>query len=444
MSSEVINLGYECRKWQREVHIGLEGKRFGVLVVHRRSGKTVLAVMHLIDRACKLLLPDGRYAYIAPQLKQAKAIAWHYLKRYATKIPGTKVNEGELHVTLPNGAQIRIHGGDQPDSLRGLYLDGVVLDEAADLKPDLWDSVLLPLLADRQGWALFLGTPKGQNLLSDKYFAAITLEHWYRAIFTVDQTDAIPATELEMLKREMPVQKYRREMLCDFNASVDDILLSIEQVHAASRRSYMLGDFQHAARVIGVDVARQGGDFTSIIRRQGLMSWAPRKLSGADAMQVADQVAADILEWNPDAVFIDGTGGYGAGVIDRLRQLGHRIIEVQFAEKASKEEFLNKRMEMWWNMAEWIRQAGQIAAEPQLMADLCTPTYGFTPANKMVLESKDDIKARGRPSPDDGDALACTFYSPVVPKSLADALPAYDYSRTQKKFNPLGRVVTYR
>lgn len=437
-----VDLGYVPRAWQAAVHIGMSTRRFGVIVVHRRAGKSVLAVMHLIDRACKLALPNGRYAYLAPKLNQAKAIAWHYLKQYTLKIPGTVANESELHITLPNGAQIRIFGADNPDALRGLYMDGVVLDEAADLPADLWDSVLLPQLLDRSGWALFMGTPKGQNLLSDKYhYAKDHPDEWYSGRYTVDQTDAITATELAMARQQMPPQKFQREMMCDFDASVEDILLSIEEVHTASRRCYHVGDFQHAPKVIGVDVARQGDDSTAIVRRQGLMSWAPRKMKGANAMEVADQVAYEINDWRPDAVFIDGTGGYGAGVIDRLRQLGHRVIEVQFAGKPNSPKFLNKRAEMWWDMAEWIKKEGQIAGTPDLVRDLTSPTYEFR-GDKIVLESKEDMKARGRPSPDEGDSVALTFAATIHCRS--DYWDGFHDDAPKKPFNPLGRVLTYR
>jgi hypothetical protein len=111
--------------------------------------------MRLIDAALRLELPMGRYGYLAPQLKQAKRIAWRYLKHYARKIPGTKVSETELMIELPNGASITVMGADRPDTIRGEYFDGVVIDETGQIKTDLWGSVIRPMLADRKGWALF-------------------------------------------------------------------------------------------------------------------------------------------------------------------------------------------------------------------------------------------------------------------------------------------------
>lgn len=439
----VINLDYTPRAWQREVHLGLANKRWGIIVAHRRSGKTVLAVLHLIDRACKLTKPDGRYAYLAPNLNQAKGIAWHYLKRYGLKIPGAVANESELHITLPNGARIRIHGGDRPDSLRGLYQDGIVLDEAADLDPDLWESVLRPQLSDRNGWALFMGTPKGMNLLSQLYFKALTNADWYCGLFTVRQTEAIDIKEITDLENNLPESKFSREYLCDFNAAVDNILLSVYDVENATKRAAKEGDFMHAAKIIGVDVARQGDDSSVIIRRQGIMCWEPKAYKLPNAMDVADRVAWEINDWSPDAVFVDGTGGYGAGVIDRLRQLGHRIIEVQFAGETRSPKFLNKRMEMWWDMAEWVKYVGNLPNHVRLKQDLCTPTYGPNKQDKLVLESKEEIKKRGLPSSDYADALACTFAQKIIPPELRDAF-LWDNAINRKPFNPLGRVSNYR
>lgn len=430
----VIELGYVPRPWQREVHLGLADKRWGALVCHRRAGKTVLAVMHLIDRACRIQKSDGRFAYIAPQLKQAKAIAWSYLKQYATKIPGTVVHEGELRVTLRNGAEIRLHGADNPDALRGIYLDGAVLDEVSNLSKDLWDSVLRPALADRRGWALLMGTPAGINLLSEVYSQARGNPDWYSAIFTVDQTGALPADEIAALRREMTVSAFARELLCDFSASVDNVLLSVHEVDASTKRNAMPGDFALSPKILGVDVARQGDDRSVIFKRQGIASFRPEVFRGFDAMQVAAQVAVNMSEWQPDAVFIDGSGGYGAGVIDRLRQLRHKVTEVQFGGKADDPRFANKRCEMWFKMAEWVKAHGIIPDDQDLKQDLCAPTYGHDSQGRMLLEAKDKIKLRGLPSPDLGDALALTFAHPVGIRTL-DLAPV-----NRKPYDPLGSV----
>jgi hypothetical protein len=183
--------------------------------------------------------------------------------------------------------------------------------------------------------------------------------------------------------------------------------------------------------VIGVDVARFGDDQSVIWPRKGrdARSIPPIRLRGVNTMQLAGRVAECVVEWHANAVFVDG-GGVGGGVIDRLRQLGVDVIEVQFGGKADRvtmtEErpaYLNKRAEMWGNMREWLA-GGSIPDEPEIRADLVGPQYSFVVADgrdAIALERKKDMKERGLASPDLGDALACTFAYPVMPREPKDA-----------------------
>ena len=121
----------------------------------------------MIRRAILTPKENYRAAYIAPFLRQAKDVAWDYLKRYAAPIMDGSPNESELWVPLVNGARIRIYGADNPDALRGGYLDDATLDEYADMRAGVWGEVIRPMLADRQGTATFIGTPKGKNAFHD-------------------------------------------------------------------------------------------------------------------------------------------------------------------------------------------------------------------------------------------------------------------------------------
>src|SRR5947207_655670 len=139
-------------------------QRFACLVAHRRAGKTVASVNELVARAIYSRKKHPRYAYIGPLLKQAKKVAWEYLKDYTKGLEGKKPSESELTVRLKhNQAEISIYGADNPDAFRGQYFDGVVLDEYGDMSPSVWGKVILPTLADRKGWAVFIGTFKGKN-----------------------------------------------------------------------------------------------------------------------------------------------------------------------------------------------------------------------------------------------------------------------------------------
>lgn len=409
-----IDLGYKPRAWQCECHE--KRKRFTVLALHRRAGKTEWALRELLDKALRFELELGLFFYVAPLLKQAKTIAWTRLKQIVKPlvIAGlAEINESELWVRLlTNGAMVRVYGADNPEAMRGVRLDGVVIDEVADIKPDTWTEVLQPALADRLGWAIFIGTPHGVNLFSELFFKARTLPDWHAALYTVYDTNTLDPAEVERYRRSVDENIFRREMLCDFSAAGDDQLISLLDVEDACQRHIALPDYDFAARIIGVDPARFGDDRGGIIRRQGRMVFKPRVTRHLDNMTMAAVVADEIRSFNPDAVFIDE--GNGGGVIDRLRQLGHEVIGVHFAGKAGKGQFLNKRAEMWFEVRDWVRAGGVLPNLVELKQDLATPTYKFTAADKIQLESKEDIKARGLPSPDLGDALALTFAFPVA------------------------------
>ena len=418
--AETITLPYQARPWQREVHAAL--KRFSVLACHRRAGKTVLAIEQLVASAMRCTKEMGRYAYIAPYLKQAKRVAWSYLKRTTGLIPGAKAHEQESYVTLPNGARIMILGADDADSLRGIYLDGLVLDEVAQMDPVIWEEVLRPALSDRHGWALFIGTPKGSNLFSELYMKAKRDPEWYAGLYTVRDTTALPIDEVARVERDLKPNVFAREYLCDFSVAGPNQLLSANEVDRACCRSYHESDIAHAPRIIGADIARQGDDATVIIARQGMLAREPIVMQGADSMAVADRIAHAIESWGPDAVFIDGSGGYGAGVIDRLRTLKHTVHEVQFGGVPADQRYANKRAEMWHRCADWVKGSGQIPRCQRLVEDLCAPTYEHDRKDRLTLESKDDLRDRGMPSSDYGDALCLTFAMPVISKS--DRRPA--------------------
>ena len=419
------------RPWQRECANLSVGKRFLVLVLHRRAGKTELALKKLCNAALKNTLDLPHYAYVAPLLKQAKTIAWARLKQMVAPFgPHVEINESELIVKFrPNGAVIRVLGADNPDSLRGVRLDGAVIDEVAQVKPEVWEEIIRPALSDRRGWAWFLGTPKGINLFSALYFGAEDWEDWASARYTVYDTDALPADEVEQLRLEMSEQAFAREFLCDFSAAGDDQLLSLNDVEAASRIEYKPGAMDYAPKILGVDPARFGNDRSVIVPRQGLQVFKPMVYRGLDNMELANRVALKIEQWQPDAVFVDA--GAGAGVIDRLRQLGHSVVEVNFGGRASDQRYVNKRTEMWFEMAESVRAGLSIPNDNALKLELATPFYKFDSQNRLALESKDDIKKRmpEGASPDIADALALTYAFPVAKRdtiALAKKRKEYD------------------
>jgi phage terminase large subunit len=191
------------------------------LVAHRRAGKTVATINDVISRALYFnAYPDPRFAYIAPFYGQAKKIAWAYLKQYA-RTAIDKPRESDLSITIKhNRAEITLYGADNPDSFRGLYFDGVILDEYGNMRKSTWSEVLLPTLLDRRGWATFIGTPNGPNHFRDLYHEATKdPERWFVDLLPVSQTRLIPDAELEEMKKLMLPEEYEQEMECSFEAS---------------------------------------------------------------------------------------------------------------------------------------------------------------------------------------------------------------------------------
>jgi len=166
-------------------------KRWKVIVAHRRAGKTVACVNHLIRSALTCQLPNPRVAYVAPLYKQAKDVAWTYVKEFTAPIPGREVNESELRVDLPNGGRIRLYGADNPDSMRGIYLDDAVLDEFADMRPRFLPEVIRPALSDRRGAMTIIGTPKGHNEFYDLYELSKTDPEWLGLMLRASETKLI-------------------------------------------------------------------------------------------------------------------------------------------------------------------------------------------------------------------------------------------------------------
>lgn len=213
-----IDTGYRPRPLQARLHQRLQ--RFNVLVAHRRFGKTVFCINHLIHAALSCPRERPFFGYVAPFRNQAKAIAWDYLKSYTRPIPGVRYNESELRCELPGGRNIQLFGADNADGLRGLYLDGVVMDEYAQMNPRVWPEVIRPMLADRMGWAVFIGTPRGRNGFWSLYEKARKTKGWFSALFRASESGVLPDGELDALREGMSEEQYAQELECSFDAAI--------------------------------------------------------------------------------------------------------------------------------------------------------------------------------------------------------------------------------
>jgi hypothetical protein len=217
--AEVIEIAYKPREQQLSIHELMDEKRFGVVVAHRRMGKTVSAINHLIKDALLNQKEAPRYAYIAPTYGQAKRVAWDYLVKYAEPLGGSQ-NITELRVDFW-GRRIQLYGSDNPETLRGQYFDGVILDEIGDQNPKIWTDIVRPALADRKGWCMFIGTPKGHNHFKELRDRAETDDGWGLLEFKASETGVVDQDELNAAKHEMGEDKYRQEFECSFDAAVE-------------------------------------------------------------------------------------------------------------------------------------------------------------------------------------------------------------------------------
>lgn len=444
--AETIVIPYCPRPiWRDVIHPALQNKNRAVLVCHRRFGKTVGCVNELIKKALMNNKRAPQYAYIAPYRNQAKRIAWNYLKYFTNVIPGVRVNEAELYVELPSlfpdspGARIYIIGADHPDSLRGMYLDGVILDEYAQIKQGLYGEVIVPALTDRHGFAYFIGTPKGQNNFYERYQQALQDKDYFVCLYRIDETNIFTAEEIEKMKAEMTDIEIRQELLCDFTASATDIVIPIDLVTAAANREVLPGTVAGMPKILGVDVARYGDDRTVIQYRQGIYTAEALAYSGLSTMEVANRVVAAMNRYDPDMTFIDA-GNMGAGVVDRVRQLGYtKLSEVNFGERPMDEtRYANLRAEMYFKAKAYLEQGGCIPNDPDLKGELASVEYKFTPTGKIILLPKEKLREITGKSPDKADAFVLTFARPVNVVNIANQRRA-EY--INQHYDPLGDLL---
>lgn len=254
-----IEIPYTPRPLQAQLHDDLDKYRFAVISCHRRFGKSVAIINHLIRSALVHKLKNPRFAYIAPTYKQAKSIAWDYLKLYAGSIPGAKFHETELRCDLPNGSRISLLSSENPDSLRGLFLDGVCIDEVAQIEPKLWNEIIRPAISDRKGFAYFIGTPAGMsNLFYELYQYALGNKDWYAYTAKASETGIIDKEELEAAKSQMGETKYKQEFECDWIANIEgsvygDIIKDLEDKKQLTRVPYDPSLEVHTAWDCGVN-----------------------------------------------------------------------------------------------------------------------------------------------------------------------------------------------
>lgn len=284
MEERLITLDYAPRKQFQDFHNRTQ--RWALGVAHRRCGKTVANINDVVKRAIIENKERAKYAYFAPYREQAKQIAWDYLKFYSQPILAEDPRESELSVKLINGAVIRLYGADNPDASRGIYLDGVIFDEFADMRPSLWGEVIRPLLTDRKGWATFIGTPKGRNNFYEMYERARNSPDWFTFILKASETGILSADELASARKDMTQEQYDQEFECSFEAAI------LGAIYAKD-----------------INIAKAQG-------RIGRVAWEPQKLVNT---------AWDIGEGDSTAIWFWQWNGITPRVIDYYETHGEKV-----------------------------------------------------------------------------------------------------------------------
>ena len=330
----------------------------------------------------------------------------------------------------------------QGNTLAGLHADHVlfILDESGGIPDSVMASAEAALSSCVEGHIVQAGNP---THLEGPLWRACTSERalWHVTEITADPDDPMRSTRVKAEWAREQIQKYGADnpwvlvnVFGRFPPGSLNTLIGPDECREATKRFYRPEDVAGHARVLGVDVARYGDDASVIFPRQGLVAQRPLKFRNLDGTQGAGVVAHKWKEWGADAVFIDDTGGWGASWIDNLRRIGHQPVGVGFAGRPNDPRYENKRTEMYFQAIEWIRAGGALPDVPELIAALSQTTYSFR-GDRLLLEPKDQVKARLGYSPDDADAFALTFAQPALPAGMTYRGPVRRFCLTE--YDPL-------
>lgn len=439
--------GWEPRPYQVPLYNKFgHGREFqrAVAVWHRRAGKDSMG-LNLTAR--EMFNRKGTYWHLFPEQAQARKAIWNGVDKLGRRIidqfipPEIRVRTSsqEMLFETVSGSIWQMAGSDNYDSLVGSNPVGVVFSEYSLANPAAWDYIR-PILTENGGWALFIYTPRGRNHGYELYQMALHNPDWFSSRLTVEDTGILTPEDIQAERDSgMSDSKIRQEYYVDFEAEGDEQFIPSDAVSMARKRE------PHAhmqdPMILGVDVARFGDDSSVIYPRRGNdgRTMPPEIHTKLDTMQFAGRVAEAIQRYKADAVFID-EGGVGAGVVDRLRQLGFSVMGINFGSSSDRyiqgaPKCNNKRTEMWASMREALKSGLAIQNDDRLAFELMAPSYSFDAQNAIMLEKKSDMKKRGIRSPDVADALALTYAYPAVARALQEA----EVHRQDDEYDPFWR-----
>jgi hypothetical protein len=381
-------------------------------------------------------LSDGLWTEIAVWMNKSKMLkekfTWTKTRVFANDAPETWFMSARPWSRSGNAAE-------QGNTLAGLHADYIlfVLDESGGIPDAVMVAADAALSSCIEGHIVQAGNP---THLSGPLYRACTSErrlwHVIEISSAPDDPNRTPRVSVQWAQEQ--IDKYGRDnpwvlinVFGQFPPSSLNSLISLDEVKEATQRYYRPQEYSMFARVLGCDVAAEGGDSSVIFPRQGPVAFTPVQYRNINGTEGADLVARKWVEWDAHACFIDNTGGFGSSWLDNLRRLGYAPIGVHFSEKSLNPKYFNKRTEMIFDCVEWIKNGGAIPNIPELVAAITQTTYTHK-GEKMIIEPKDLLKVRLGYSPDHFDSLALTFASPV-----SAATERAGTGRHQINYNPL-------
>lgn len=336
----------------------------------------------------------------------------------------------------------------QANTLAGHHGDYtlILIDEAGDIPSGVISAADASLSTGKVNRIVMAGNPTRTE--GPLYDACHSQRHlWWVKEITGDPLDPARAPRISVKWAQEQIDLWGRDhpwvmvnVLGKFPPVQSDKLLGPDEVQAAVSRNVSQAEYCYEPKIMALDVARFGDDKSVLGMRQGKVIPLKKIYRNLDLMELATQASVEYWEHLPDAFFIDETG-IGGGVVDRLRQLGIPVVGVNFGSKSKDAKFADKRTEMWWDMAMWLKgrngpgTGGCIPNDIELINELTAPSYYFTATNKLKLESKDEMKKRGLASPDSADMLCMTFAEVVVPVAR-DAVHRRQGSTALHEYDP--------
>jgi phage terminase large subunit len=311
---------------------------------------------------------------------------------------------------------------EQGRTLSGLHGKYILylIDESGDIGRPVLRSAEQGLSNCQWGKIVQAGNPTSHSGML--YLASTEQSHLWKVIrITGDPEDPKRSQRIDIEWAREQIRLYGRDnpwvmayILGQFPPSALNTLLGPDEVRDAMKRHLRTDQYDFVQKRLGIDVARFGDDSTVIFPRQGMAAFKPAEMRGARTDEIAARVMRARDKWGSEMEMIDDTGGWAGGVVDNCRLAGVDLYPINFSGKATDPRYLNKRAEMWFAMAAWIKAGGALPPVEALVAELTTPTYTFH-QGRFQLEEKDQVKVKLGRSPNYADALALTFAIPDMP-----------------------------